>query len=192
MILILNCGSTKVPYIEETIDEFSDYQTLPILDFTVEDLKDKKGVIISGAPILVTEQSIQKYLEKIQWIKETKIPVLGICFGHQLIGILFGSFASRIKECRDWQTIEVFEQSPLFQKLPTEFDMMEDHCETISIPAHFKLVSSSDHCVNEAMEHESLPIYGVQFHPEVSGTLGRTFFENFFKITEAKTPTKYN
>lgn len=192
MILILDCGSSKVPYIEQLVDEFSDYATLPILDFTLEDLKDKKGVIISGAPILITEQPVQKYLEKIEWIKETTIPVLGICFGHQIIGMLYGAFASRIRECRNWQTVEVFEPSPLFAKLPSEFEMMEDHCETISIPAHFKLMASSDHCVNEAMEHESLSIYGVQFHPEVSGTFGRTFFENFFNITLAKAETKYN
>ena len=87
-----------------------------------------------------------------------------------------------MREDRDVQLIEVFEDSLLFDKLPTEFEMLEDHCETISIPQHFKLVASSDACVNEAMEHQSLPIFGVQFHPEVSGNYGRIIFDNFIKI----------
>lgn len=57
--------------------------------------------------------------------------------------------------------------------------MMEDHCETISIPANFKLIASSDACVNEAMEHTELPLFGIQFHPEVSGNHGRIVIENF-------------
>lgn len=50
MILILNCGSSKVPYIEEMVDEFCDFTTIPILDFSIERLTEFDGVIISGAP----------------------------------------------------------------------------------------------------------------------------------------------
>lgn len=186
MILILNCGSSKTPYIEELVDEFSDYRTIPILEFQADVLVEFQGVIISGAPLLITEQDVQPYLEKINWIKSTKIPVLGICFGHQLIGLTFSAFASKMREDRDWQTIEVFEDCPLFEKLPSEFEMMEDHCETISIPAGFKLVASSDACVNEAMQHTSLPLFGVQFHPEVSGNLGRVIFDNFIRFCQSR------
>jgi GMP synthase (glutamine-hydrolysing) len=182
MILILDCGSSKTQYIEEAIDEFSDFKTVPILNFTNDDLQNITGLVISGAPILITEQNISAYLEKILWIKETKIPVLGICFGHQLIGITFGAYCARMREDRDWQTVEVFEECPLFEKLPTEFEVMEDHCETVSIPAGFKLIAASDVCVNEAMQHSTLPIFGVQFHPEVSGNFGRVIFDNFTRI----------
>ena len=83
MILILNCGSSKTPFIEEMVDEFDDFKTLPILEFQVHDLDEVKGVIISGAPVLVTEQNIQPFLEKLSWINSSTLPVLGICFGHQ-------------------------------------------------------------------------------------------------------------
>ena len=62
--------------------------------------------------------------------------------------------------------------------------MIEDHCESISIPNGFKLIASSDVCVNEAMQHHSELIFGVQFHPEVSGNHGRILFENFIKLCE--------
>ena len=182
MILILDCGSQKTPYIESMVDEFSDYTTVPILDFTESMLTSVAGVIISGAPLLITEQNIAPYLNKLSWLKTIKKPTLGICFGHQLIGITFGAFGQKMREDRDLQVIESFEDSLLLDKLPIEFEMIEDHCETISIPQHFKLIASSDACVNELMEHETLPIYGVQFHPEVSGNYGRIIFDNFIKI----------
>lgn len=184
MILILDCGSSKVPYIEEAVDDHSDFQTVPILEFESDNLLNYKGVIISGAPLLITEQDMIPFLDKLTWIKETTLPVLGICFGHQLIGLTFGAYGSRMREDRDWQMIEIFELSVLFERMPSEFEMMEDHCESISVPPGFKLLASSDSCVNEAMEHKSLPIYGIQFHPEVSGNLGRVIFDNFCRVCE--------
>lgn len=184
MILIIDCGSQKTQFIEQLVDEFMDFETVSIHDLSEEYLQNKKGVVISGAPLLITEINLQPYLEKFVWLKNVKIPVLGICFGHQMIGLTFGSFGSRMKEDRDWQTIEIFESCSLFDKLPVEIQMMEDHCESISIPSDFKLVASSDACVNEAMQHHSRPIFGVQFHPEVSGNHGRILFENFIKICE--------
>ena len=184
MVLILNCGSSKIDFIEEIVDGFCDFKTVPILDFNEQDIKNYSGVIISGAPLLITEQNITPYLEKIIWVKNTTIPVLGICFGHQLIGLTFGAFASRMREDRDWQTIEVYENCSLFDKLPTEFEMMEDHCESISIPAGFDLLATSDACVNEMMRHQKKLIYGVQFHPEVSGNSGMILFQNFYTICQ--------
>ncbi|MDX2361204.1 MAG: gamma-glutamyl-gamma-aminobutyrate hydrolase family protein [Crocinitomicaceae bacterium] len=182
MILVIDCGSTKTKYIEQIVDEYMDVKPCKLMDFTSDDLKDIKGVIISGAPLLVTELDMTPYLEKLAWIKTTELPVFGICFGHQIIGILHDAFASRIREDRDWQTVEHFIDSPIFNRLPDEVQMMEDHCETISIPANFELVAASDACVNEAMQHLTKPIYGVQFHPEVSGNHGSIIIENFVNL----------
>ncbi|MCH2224470.1 MAG: gamma-glutamyl-gamma-aminobutyrate hydrolase family protein [Crocinitomicaceae bacterium] len=182
MILVINCGSDKAPFIHEIVDEFMDVKTIPFHDLDEAELNEYNGIIFSGAPLLVTEIDMTPYLEKVQWLKTTNKPVLGICFGHQLLGITYGAFAARMKEDRDWQTIEVFEESPLFDKLPTEIRMMQDHCETISIPSGFKLVGSSDACVNEIMQHHEKPLFGIQFHPEVSGNHGRVLIENFIKL----------
>ena len=182
MLLIIDCGSQKTPFIEEAVDLQMDYQTIGLWEVKKEHTEDKKGIIISGAPILITEIDYSKHLAQLAFLKELEIPVLGICFGHQMIGLLHGARPSRQKEDRDWQTIESLEDHPLFDKLPVEFEMMEDHCESISLPKDFKLLAVSDACVNEAMCHTSKPFFGVQFHPEVSGNQGTLFIENFVNI----------
>lgn len=179
MILVLDAGSNKTHYIDEIVDDVCDVRTVPFLDVSTSDFEEVKGIIISGAPLLVTEINTTGYLLIAKRILDLNVPVLGICFGHQLIGLHYGAEASRMKEDRDVQLIEWFEESILFNRLPNEVQMMEDHCETISIPAGFKLVASSDTCVNEAMQHESKPFFGVQFHPEVSGNHGAIILENF-------------
>ena len=182
MIYILDCGSSKTKFIHQMVDEYMECRTVPFFDFIFEEAKDANGIIISGAPILVTEENMDSYIESSQWIKTTNIPILGICFGHQLIGIQYGSIAKKMKEDRDMQEIEVFESSPIFTRLPRVIEMQEDHCEFISVPNHFKLLASSDNCFHEAMEHEHKPIYGIQFHPEVSGNHGSMIIENFLKL----------
>jgi GMP synthase (glutamine-hydrolysing) len=185
MITIIDCGSQKTPLIESLIYEHADTKVIPLFDLVPEtDLSDCIGVVISGAPILITEKDPEPYIERFQWIRTTEIPVLGICFGHQMIGLVFGALANRQREDRDWQTIEIISDCPLFDKLPPEIELMEDHCETVSIPAGFIHVGVSDSCVNEAMMHSTLPLYGVQFHPEVSGNHGAVILENFVHICE--------
>lgn len=185
MILIIDCGSSKTKFIEQVVYEFIDTRVVSLLDFDTESLINIKGVILSGAPLLITEIDMEPYLEKMSWLRTTDLPVLGICFGHQLIGLLHGAFASRMREDRDWQTIETLEDCPLFDRLPTEFLMMEDHCESISIPSGFQLLAVSDACINEAMSHNEKSIFGVQFHPEVSGNHGAVLLENFVKLCDS-------
>lgn len=184
MILIIDCGSVKTPSIAHCIHEFMDVKTVKINDFREEMLSDYCGVVISGAPLLLTEIDPEHYLEKFRWLQIAELPVLGICFGHQILGLTFGASVYKQKEDRDWNTIEILEDDSLFDKIPDEFEMMEDHCETISIPPNFVHLCVSDSCINEAMRHIDKNLYGVQFHPEVSGTMGSLLFENFVKLCE--------
>jgi len=184
MITVIDCGSSKTPFIESCVDEFEDVQVVGMYDFDYSSFSSAQGFIISGAPILITEKDPEPFLALFSWLKETDKPVLGICFGHQILGLTFGALASRIREDRDWQTVEVLEDCALFAKLPSEIELMEDHCEAISIPANFIHVAVSDACVNEAMMHQTKSLYGVQFHPEVSGNHGRVIIENFVHICQ--------
>lgn len=182
MILVIDCGSNKTKYIEQIVDEFIDVKPCKLFDFKLEDLNDVKGVIISGAPILITDVDPTPYVNMLAWVKTIKVPVLGICFGHQMIGLIHGAFAQKMSPARDWEEIGSYEASPLLNRLPLDFEMMQDHCETISVPPGFTLVASSDGCVNEVMQNKEQTLFGVQFHPEVSGNFGRILLENFVTI----------
>ena len=60
-----------------------------------------------------------------------------------------------MREDRSWQEVEFFNGASLISRLPKVLQMMEDHCEVISIPSGFELLASSDVCVNEAMAHKT-------------------------------------
>ncbi|MEY4141881.1 MAG: hypothetical protein RL110_1253 [Bacteroidota bacterium] len=181
-LLIIDFGSLKTPLIEEMVYEFADYTTVPFHALDSTTIKKFDGFILSGAPILITEQDISDYLEGLSWIKTTEKPVLGICFGHQILGLLYHADAARMKECRSMNEIEQFVECPILNRLPQVFEMQEDHCESISIPEEFELVANSDECINEVMQHKHKALYGVQFHPESSGNLGAILFENFIEL----------
>lgn len=181
-LLIIDFGSSKTPEIETMVYEFADYLTVPFEETNDTTAIDFDGVILSGAPILITEQNLSPYLERLNWIKSTEKPVLGICFGHQILGLLYHAYPARMKDCRTMNEIEQFAECPILNRLPQIFEMQEDHCESISIPEEFVLVANSDECINEVMQHEKKSLYGVQFHPEVSGNYGAIIFENFIQL----------
>jgi GMP synthase (glutamine-hydrolysing) len=184
MMLIVDCGSSKTPQIVATFEEFCDTRCIGFHDLSEELAQESIGIVFSGAPLLITDIDMSKYIEHVQWLKSYQKPILGICFGHQLIGLLYGAHGAKMREDRNWQEIEIIEESPLFNRLPDCFEMMEDHCEHITIPPEFKLMAASDACINECMQHESKQIFGVQFHPEVSGNYGNILLENFYFICE--------
>lgn len=190
MILIVDCGSSKTRFIESMVKPFYPCEVVGFLDLDAELALAADGIILSGAPILLTEVDHAPYLQRISWIEQFNKPLLGICFGHQLIGLHYGASVSLQREDRASQVIAVLATNPLFEDLPDEFEMMEDHCESISIPPGFELSATSDLTVNEAMFHKSKPFFGVQFHPEVSGENGRIFLKNFTKLVRLYADTK--
>lgn len=176
-IKVIDCGSSKVPMIVKMLEELGMYvesQKLNSYSFTNEN-----AIIISGAPILLTEVNHQPYLEYFQPIINSNIPLLGICFGHQLIGLHYGAKISRCEEDRKNQIINFHTLSKLGRDLRGEMVFNEDHCECISLPLDFKLIASSSVCEVEMMEHSTKNIYGVQFHPETSGENGKKIVQLF-------------
>lgn len=185
MITIIDCGSTKTPAIVDSIQQFHPVNCVSLNELNADTILNADAIIISGAPILLTEIDQSKYTKQFEWIKSFHKPLLGICFGHQIIGLIYSASISKQREDRTWNEVEIICPNPLFEGLEAIHSMMEDHCESISVPIGFKLAATSDTCVNEAMFHEHLPYFGVQFHPEVSGKNGLKLLENFVKIVEA-------
>lgn len=189
MILIVDFGSSKTADIVNVVSEFVECVAKPWRSVTVNDIAEYEGIVLSGAPILITELEMSGYLESFHFLRFYEKPVLGICFGHQLLGLLHGATAYKMPEDRHWRSIELLTPSSISFGLQTPFTMRQDHCERISLPKGFTHLMRSEVCDNEGMKHSSLPHFSVQFHPEVSAENGRLLIRNFCNIcVEHATP----
>ena len=127
------------------------------------------GVVLSGSPDMMSEPGIQeKYAGEVEAIRHSKVPVLGVCFGHQMMAHAFGSKVVKDgSHVLDMVKTRVLARDPLFEGLPKEVTLLESRWEVVkSLPPGFRLLARSATSRIATMKHESRPLYGVQFHPE--------------------------
>lgn len=180
IITIIDCGSTKVPDIVKMVEQ-NGVKT-EIVKLSENKKWNGNGIIISGAPVLLTETDPKPYLKLSGQIKHVKVPLLGICFGHQLIGLHFGAEIKKCTADRERQKIHFFRDTRITSGFSEMMEFKEDHCECITLPDNFDLVASSVTCEVEMMKHMEKYIYGVQFHPEVSGDNGMILISKFIQL----------
>lgn len=185
MICIINFGSNKTPNIFSMVRSLG-YQAIVVdgSQTTEIDFEKVEAFILSGAPVLLTKTNQEPYLTQIAFVKTTNRPVLGICFGHQLIGMLFGAEVYLGQAVRTNTFIRVLKEENLFKGLSNNPLLAEDHTEGITLPIGFDRLASSDTYEVEAMKHQSKNIFGVQFHPEVSGDNGHVLMRNFLNLSK--------
>jgi GMP synthase (glutamine-hydrolysing) len=181
-IPVVDCGG-RVDTIQRIVTDFG-FKPLKLgLDEVSKANHDEwAGVIISGSPTLLTETPYNEYLRSLRFIRTTSCPILGICFGHQIIGLLHGATVFRGAECRANQNVEILHCNTLFEGLETNLSLKEDHCEGITLPTQFVLLATSKSYTVEAMKHPDKDVYGVQFHPEASGGVGQKILGNFLRL----------
>ena len=123
-----------------------------------------------------------------------KIPVLGVCLGHQAIGEAFGGRVVRADRLMHGKTCQVIhEKDELFEGIPSPLTGMRYHSlvvEPASLPKELVITAWSADRPKDAeimaMKHRKHPIYGVQFHPESIGTEhGKQLLENFLGVARA-------
>ena len=191
-IIVIDFGSQVTKLIARRIREFSVLSEV----LTLKDLKKKKnfnnikGIILSGGPLTVTKSSFPILPDK---IFNLNIPILGICYGLQLIAKQFkGNVKANIKK-REFGRVVLLEKKNslltknFFNKKKSVVWM--SHQDSVStLPIGFSKIASTSQSAMTIIENKKRKIYGIQFHPEVTHTNnGNIIFKNFvFKICNAK------
>lgn len=181
LILILDFGGQYNQLIARRVRECNVYSEVVPFDISLEKIKEKnpKGIIFTGGPASVFGEDSPRCDSK---IFELGIPVLGICYGMQLMSYtLGGNVASANK--REYGTTEVSidNSSKLFEGFGNTNDFLMSHTDFVEkVPEGFKNIGHTSSCPNAAMENEERKLYGIQFHPEVNNSVnGTKVIKNF-------------
>ena len=208
MIIIVDFGSQYTQLIAQRIREEKVYcEILPYYEITPEKIKnfslatdtysvsaskskgaEVEGIIFSGGPSSVYEEGAPS-VEK--GIFDLNIPILGICYGLQLIAKLFNGKVERapFREYGYTEFTVIKKKNILFTGVPEKFTVWMSHGDSIvQLPKNFITLGSTTNCKYASIAYEAKKIYAVQFHPEVKHTLyGDVIFKNFlFKICHCK------
>lgn len=186
-VLVLDFGSQYTQLIARRIRELGVWSVIEPYNYSIEKILkiNPFGIILSGGPMSVYDKNSPKV--EIQIFK-LNIPVLGICYGMQLIAHLLNGKVEGSKE-REYGLAKIKTlNSPLFEDLPGEQIVWMSHGDRVEIlPSGFNSIASSENTSNAAFFHSGKKIFGVQFHPEVKHTkYGNKILNNFLKICNAE------
>jgi len=142
-----------------------------------------KGLILSGGPLSVLSEDSPKLDLR---LVELGVPILGICFGHQLLAHAFGGKVEALGSGEYGTTyVYVEDFDDIFEGLDRVEKVWMSHSDTVTgLSSDFRVLARTDLCPVAAFKHRERPIYGVQWHPEVVHTdKGMKVLENFvFKV----------
>lgn len=150
--------------------------------------KDPDIVILTGSNFMLSKPDTRMVFQsEMDLVRETDLPILGICFGHQLIGAAYGSQVMDLgHNIREYKEVKLLGKDPLLDGLPGSIRVSESHRQALTrVPEGFRHLAESATSQVEAMCHQKRPIYGVQFHPERSDEKhphGRVIIQNFLKL----------
>ena len=179
-IVVLNAGGQYCHLIARRIRELGVHAVVAEINRPASDFQGARGIIISGGPASVKEATSPKVDPGIY---DLGIPILGICYGHQLMAHdLAGGQVTKGDTKEYGQASLTCEPSVVFKDLPkTSFTVWMSHGDTVTkVPDGFTTIGRTDDCQIAAMQHAGRNLFGLQFHPEVVHTeFGTEIYRNF-------------
>lgn len=180
-VLILDFGSQYTQLIARKIRELNVYCEIHPFNVGMEFVKNfgAKALILSGGPSSVYQEGSPIVSEE---VFELGLPILGICYGMQLICHLFGGKVQKAPKKEFGQhSMEILKESVLFNNISSSTKVLMSHGDSVvCIPEDYIHTAKSNNTHFCAMEHLDKQIFGIQFHPEVVHTVeGTQMFKNF-------------
>ncbi len=193
MIIVVDFGGQYAHLISRRVRDAGVYAEIRPFDMSLDALKQVpvKGIILSGGPSSVYENGAPRIeREMLDWCVSSNVPVLGLCYGHQLIGQLVGGKVEprQVKEYGR-TALTILRPSKLLDGLEwQETAWMSHGYQVTSLPAGYHVLASTNNCPVAAYESGDGLLLGLQFHPEVNHTpKGQAIIENFlFKICKCE------
>lgn len=170
-VLVVDFGAQYAQLIARRVREANVHSEIVGRDITAAEIAKRKpvGVILSGGPASVYAEDAYRVDAE---LVELGIPVLGICYGHQLLADITGGKVANTGEAEYGKTrMEVTANSVLLADVPVDQDVWMSHRDQVSEPPPgFEAVASTAGAPVAVMENRDRRLYGVQFHPEVVHT----------------------
>jgi GMP synthase (glutamine-hydrolysing) len=189
LVLVVDFGGQYNQTIARRVRENNVYCEIIPYTYTIDKIKEKnpKGIIFTGGPNSVYGEGAPRIDKE---IFNLGVPVLGICYGEQLIAYNLGGKVES-PDVREYgkANVKINSNSALFHGINEEETCWMSHTDYVSkAPEGFSIMATTSQCPVAAMENTQKKIYGVQFHPEVEHTpFGKKMFSNFlFKICNLK------
>ncbi len=143
-------------------------------------------IVLSPGPGTVDEPKDVGIMPEVIKIFYKKIPILGVCLGHQMIGKFFGGIISQAPKIMHGKRSMIFHQGEgVLKGLKNSFEAMRYHSLTLDLGSRIsdlRITAQTDDGVIMGIQHKELSVFGVQFHPESLGTPeGKKIIRNFLK-----------
>jgi GMP synthase (glutamine-hydrolysing) len=192
-ILVLDFGGQYCHLIGRRIREHGVYSEIVPHDITPDEIKtlskkfNVKGLILSGGPSSVYEQNAPRLDPR---ILEVNVPILGLCYGHQLIAQITKGKVEPAT-CKEYgiAQVEIDKTVGVLEGLSKKEKVWMSHGDTVfAPPPGFEVLAHTQSCPVAAFKHKEKPIYGLQWHPEVIHTEnGMLMLRNFiFEVCKCK------
>lgn len=188
MILIVNNNGVSIGKLTKKLIKYFKKNNISyyVLDshHHLDDInKDITGIIFSGSKLNLSDSiDFQLISNNISLMLRCDVPILGICFGFQILCLSYGGRLEKMKARIDGiETVKITRDSKIFKNFPKTFEVCSYHGDYITkVPKNFEVICETNGLV-QGVQNTTRNVYGLQFHPE-SKNFTHTILDNFIKI----------
>lgn len=180
-LLVIDFGGQYAHLIAKRFRKLGFYTEIALPDTELVPDEKLKGIILSGGPSSVYEAGAPTLHSS---VLNADVPILGLCYGHQIMSYLYGGKVGKAKIGEyGFTKFNKIKDSPLFENITFPAQVWMSHSDEVIVPGEgFDVIGNTDNCAFAALENSMKKRYSLQFHAEVIDTpIGMDLFQNFAK-----------